>query len=46
MMQTTAQTIQLPNFSFFDEGSAVMSKEANAALMIRQEKFMMILTKK
>ena len=28
-----------PQFKAFDEGSAVMSKEANAALAIRQEKF-------
>ncbi len=28
-----------PQFKAFDEGSAVMSKEANAQLAIRQEKF-------
>ncbi len=28
-----------PQFKAFDEGSAVMSKEANSALAIRQEKF-------
>ncbi|WP_375251876.1 TraR/DksA family transcriptional regulator, partial [Dokdonia donghaensis] len=28
-----------PQFKSFDEGSATMSKEANSALAIRQEKF-------